>query len=304
MTGATSVGFAGLGRMGGAMARNVLDAGFPLTVHNRTAARCEPLRSAGAAVAATPGEMAGASDVVVTMVADAEAARAVIDGPQGILSGARPGLVLVEMSTIGPEAARELAARAAADGVTMIDAPVSGSVSVAEAAQLTAMVGGEVEGFERARPVLEAMTKAQFHLGPSGAGAAMKLAVNVIIASTTHALSEALVLAETSGISRGDAYEVIANSAIASPFVAYKRAAFEDPDGTPPAFALDLMRKDLALALELGGRARIPLLAAGAACEAMTLAAGLRGGEEDLVGVADALRQLAANVATPEEASP
>ncbi len=156
------------------------------------------------------------------------------------------------------------------------------------------MVGGEEAALERARPVLEAMTKAHFHLGASGAGAAMKLGVNVMIASTTVAISEALVLAEAAGIERADAYEVIAAGALKSPFVEYKEAAFLDPDGTPPAFALDLMRKDLRLALEQGDAAGLPLLGAGAAADAMTLAAGLEGGDEDLVRVADALRRIAA----------
>jgi 3-hydroxyisobutyrate dehydrogenase-like beta-hydroxyacid dehydrogenase len=217
----------------------------------------------------------------------------VIEGPHGILAGASPGLVLIEMSTIGPDAARELSARAAAGGVAMIDAPVSGSVSVAESAALTTMVGGDLATFDRALPVLEAMTKAQFHLGPAGAGAAMKLGLNILIASTTHAISEALVLAESSGISREDAYEVLAASAVASPFVDYKREAFLDPDGVPAAFSLDLMRKDLALAMALGEASRIPLLASAAAAEAMTLAAGLEGGDGDLVRVADALRRVA-----------
>jgi 3-hydroxyisobutyrate dehydrogenase-like beta-hydroxyacid dehydrogenase len=293
VSGSIAVGFAGIGRMGLPMAQNVLAAGFPLTVYNRSAERCEPLRGAGAAVAETPAELARECNVVVTMVADAAAAREVIDGPDGVLRAAVPGLVLVEMSTIGPNAARALASAAAVHGVAMIDAPVSGSTSVAEAAQLTAMVGGERAAFERAGPVLEAMTKAQFHLGPSGAGAAMKLALNVMIASAAHSISEALVLAERSGIEPESAYEVIASSALASPFVAYKRDAFIDPEGTPTAFALDLMRKDLALAVALGQESRLPMLAASAAAEAMTLAAGLEGGDEDLARVAQALRRIA-----------
>ena len=183
----------------------------------------------------------------------------------------------------------------------MLDAPVSGSVAVAEAAALVAMVGGEADALERARPVLEAMTKAQFHLGGSGAGAAMKLGVNVMIASQTVAISEALILAEAAGIERADAYEVIAAGALASPFVEYKKAAFLDPDGTPPAFALDLMRKDLKLALEQGEAAGVPLFGAGAAADAMTVAAGLEGGDEDLVRVADALRRIAAGARRREE---
>jgi len=288
------VGFIGIGRMGLPMARNVLAAGFPLTVFNRTPERCEPLAAAGATVAETPSELAAASDVVVTMVADADAVRALLDGDDGILLGAAPGLVLAEMSTIGPLAARELAARCAEHGVAMLDAPVSGSTAVAEAAGLVVMVGGEAAAFERARPVLAAISKAQFHLGPSGAGAAVKVGLNVIIAATTVAVSEALVLAEEAGVEREAAYEVIGSSAVASPFVEYKRAAFLDPDGTPTAFALELMAKDLGLARALGERDGVPLLGAAGSAQAIALAAGLEGPGEDLVRVADALRRVAA----------
>jgi 3-hydroxyisobutyrate dehydrogenase-like beta-hydroxyacid dehydrogenase len=287
------VAFIGIGKMGLPMAGNVLRAGHDLTVFNRTASRCDPLAGDGATVAGSAAEAVRGAEVLVTMVADGAAVDAQLEGDEGFLSDAPDGLVWLEMSTIGPTAARRFADRASGAGITMLDAPVSGSVTVAEAAGLVAMVGGPADALERARPVLEAMTKAQFHLGGTGAGAAMKLAVNVMIASQTVAISEALTLAEAAGIERADAYDVIAAGALASPFVEYKKAAFLDPDGTPPAFALDLMRKDLKLALEQGEAAGLPLLGAGAAAEAVTVAAGLEGGDEDLVRVADALRRIA-----------
>jgi 3-hydroxyisobutyrate dehydrogenase-like beta-hydroxyacid dehydrogenase len=288
------VAFIGIGKMGLPMAGNVLRAGHELTVFNRTASRSDPLRDDGATVATSAAEAVRGAEVLVTMVADGAAVDAQLEGDEGFLSEAPDGLVWLEMSTIGPTAARRFAARAADAGIQMLDAPVSGSVAVAEAAGLVAMVGGPSEALERARPVLEAMTKAHFHLGGSGAGAAMKLGVNVMIASQTVAISEALNLAEAAGIERADAYDVIAAGALASPFVEYKKAAFLDPDGTPPAFALDLMRKDLKLALEQGEAAGLPLFGAGAAAEAVTVAAGLEGGDQDLVRVADALRRIAA----------
>jgi 3-hydroxyisobutyrate dehydrogenase-like beta-hydroxyacid dehydrogenase len=288
------VAFIGIGKMGLPMAGNVLRAGHELTVFNRTASRCDPLRDDGATVATSAAEAVRGAEVLVTMVADGAAVDAQLEGDDGFLSEAPDGLVWLEMSTIGPTAARRFAARAAEAGIQMLDAPVSGSVTVAEAAGLVAMVGGPGDALERARPVLEAMTKAHFHLGGSGTGAAMKLGVNVMIASQTVAISEALNLAEAAGIERADAYDVIAAGALASPFVEYKKAAFLDPDGTPPAFALDLMRKDLKLALEQGDAAGVPLFGAGAAADAMTIAAGLEGGDEDLVRVADALRRIAA----------
>jgi 3-hydroxyisobutyrate dehydrogenase-like beta-hydroxyacid dehydrogenase len=288
------VAFIGIGKMGLPMAGNVLRAGHDLTVFNRTASRTDPLRDDGATVATSAAEAVRGAEVLVTMVADGAVVDAQLEGDEGFLADAPDGLVWLEMSTVGPTAARRFAARAAEAGVLMLDAPVSGSVTVAEAAGLVAMVGGPADALERARPVLEAMTKAHFHLGGAGAGAAMKLGVNVMIASQTVAISEALNLAEAAGIERADAYDVIAAGALASPFVDYKRAAFLDPDGTPPAFALDLMRKDLKLALEQGEAAGLPLLGAGAAAEAVTVAAGLEGGDEDLVRVADALRRIAA----------
>jgi 3-hydroxyisobutyrate dehydrogenase-like beta-hydroxyacid dehydrogenase len=295
------VGFAGIGRMGLPMARNVLDAGFPLTVFNRTPERCAPLVEAGAALAATPAELARASDVAITMVADGDAVRALLDGPDGLLAGARPDLVLSEMSTIGPLAARELAAHCAEHGVAMIDAPVSGSIAVATAGQLTILAGGEEAALERARPVLDAMSKAVLHLGPSGSGAAIKLSINLIIGATVQSVSEALVVAEASGIEREAAYDAIASSVVGSTFVDYKRDAWLDPDGTPTAFTLDLMLKDLGLALELGMATGVPLLATSAAVNGTTLAIGLEGGDGDQVRIADALRQVRDKQARTEE---
>jgi 3-hydroxyisobutyrate dehydrogenase-like beta-hydroxyacid dehydrogenase len=295
------VAFIGMGKMGLPMAGNVLRAGHELTVFNRTASRCDPLREDGATVAGSAAEAVRDAEVLVTMVADGAAVDAQLEGDEGFLANAPDGLVWLEMSTIGPTAARAFAARAADAGIRMLDAPVSGSVAVAEAAGLVAMVGGPGDALERARPVLEAMTKAHFHLGGAGAGAAMKLAVNVMIAAQTVAISEALTLAEAAGIERPDAYEVIAAGALASPFVDYKKAAFLDPDGTPPAFALELMRKDLKLALAQGEAAGLPLFGAGASADAMTVAAGLEGGDQDLVKVADALRRIAAGTADPKD---
>lgn len=288
----SAVGFAGIGRMGLPMARNLLSAGVPVQVFNRHPERCQPLVEAGALAVSSPERLAAACEVVITMVADADAAREVIAGPGGVLKGAGPGSIVVEMSTIGPAAARELAAAAARQEVALLDAPVSGSVSTAEAGELTTMVGGEVEAFERVRPTLAAMTRAQFHLGPSGAGAAMKLALNLLVASTAHALSEALVLAESAGVAPEDAYEVVMASAVSSPFVRYKRDAYLSPARTPAAFSLQLMDKDLELAEALAAESHLPLLAAAAAREAVARAEELVGGDADIAELAEALRRI------------
>jgi 3-hydroxyisobutyrate dehydrogenase-like beta-hydroxyacid dehydrogenase len=263
--------------MGLAMARNVLGAGFPLLVWNRTADRCAPLVEAGAGLAAAAGALADA-DVVVTMVSDGQAARAVLV-ESGLLAQLRPGSVVLEMSTIGPAAVAELAAEAHRHGVHLLDAPVSGSVSVAEAAQLFAMVGGEREPYELAVPVLDAMTKGHVLLGASGAGAAMKLAVNAMIAVTNESIAETLALAERFGIERERAYDVLACGALASPFVLYKRGAFLHPDTEPVAFTTALMRKDTALAHDLAEQLGVRMPAATAA--AGVLDEALRNGLAD-----------------------
>jgi 3-hydroxyisobutyrate dehydrogenase/2-hydroxy-3-oxopropionate reductase len=261
--------------MGLAMAGNVLRAGFPLVVWNRTAGRCKPLVDEGAAPAAEPAELAGA-DVVVSMLSDGAAARSVLV-ESGLLDDLRPGSVVLEMSTIGPVAAQELAAEARRRDAYLLDAPVSGSVSVAEAAQLFAMVGGEQGAYERAAPLLDAMTKGHMLLGPSGSGAAMKLAVNSMIAVNNESIAETITLAERFGIDPELAYDVLAGGVLASPFLLYKRAAFLHPDTEPVAFTTALMRKDAELAQDLAARlgVRIPAAAAAAAVLAEAVERGL-----------------------------
>jgi 3-hydroxyisobutyrate dehydrogenase/2-hydroxy-3-oxopropionate reductase len=258
-----TAGFAGIGRMGFAMARNVRRAGFPLAVWNRTAERCTPLVAEGATAAGEPAALASA-DAVVTMVSDGAAVRAVLV-ESGLLDRLRPGSIVLEMSTIGPDAARELAAEARQRDVYLLDAPVSGSVTVAEAAQLFAMVGGDRAAYEAAAPVLDAMTKGHVFLGPSGAGAAMKLAVNSMIAVTNESIAETLTLAEQFGIGREAAYDVLASGVLSSPFLLYKRGAFLHPDTEPVAFTTTLMRKDVELARKLATRTGVRVPAAAAA---------------------------------------
>ena len=260
---APTVGVVGTGRMGSAMAKALARAGRPLVLHNRSRDRAEALAAElGARVAATPAEAAAAADVTITMLADDDAVAQVYGADDGLLAGARRGSVLVDLSTVTPEALRAFAPAARAAGVGLLDAPVSGSTALAEAGQLTLMVGGDEADLDRARPALEALAKTIFHLGPLGTGAAMKLAANAVIFGLNEALSEGLVLAELAGIDRSAAYDVLAASAVAAPYVGYKRAAFLDPEGTPVAFSLDLAAKDLRLitafaeSLGLGSRRR------------------------------------------------
>jgi 3-hydroxyisobutyrate dehydrogenase-like beta-hydroxyacid dehydrogenase len=280
--------------MGFAMARNVLGAGFPLIVFNRTASRATPLVDEGAAAVTSPTEL-GVCDIVVTMVSDGGGAwEILVDG--GLLDALRPGSVVLEMSTIGPTAAQGLAGEAEQRGVQLLDAPVSGSVSVAEAGQLFAMVGGDGDAYKRAIPVLDAMTKGHAFLGRSGAGAAMKLALNAMVAATNESVAETIALAKRFGIDPETAYDVLSGGALASPFLQYKRRAFLHPESEPAAFTAALMRKDLALVEELASRLEVRMPVAEAAAQVLdeALASGL--GEADMASV---LRLLDGNVTTP-----
>jgi 3-hydroxyisobutyrate dehydrogenase/2-hydroxy-3-oxopropionate reductase len=287
------VGFIGLGRMGRPMVDNLLDAGFPVTVYNRTRANCEPFAARGARVADTPADVARGAELTITMLADGPAAEAMYDGPDGVLAGLGQGGLVLEMSTIGPALVRSLAARAAERGAILLDAPVSGSIPAARGAQLVVMAGGDAAAFERARPVLAALSRVQYHMGAVGAGAAMKLAVNALIGVTNLALSEVLVAAERSGIEPGRALDILADSAIGSPYIAYKREAFLDPDGVEVFFTVRLLKKDLGLALDLGLAADVPMFSVALADQALTLAAASGYGEDDVVRMADVLRAQA-----------
>jgi 3-hydroxyisobutyrate dehydrogenase-like beta-hydroxyacid dehydrogenase len=229
--------------------------------------------------------------VLITMVSDAAAAREVLGGLEG-----PAGLIVCEMSTIGPVAARALAAELATRGIRMLDAPVSGSTATADAGQLTVMAGGERAAFERARPVLAGLSAQQLWLGPSGAGAAMKLALNGMIAVSAQMIAEALTVAERSGIERARAYDAIAASALRSPFADYKRDAFL-ADAPDTAFAVALMQKDLALALEQSRALGVPLAAVAAADTLMAEARRRFGDDADIASVAAALRQTTLEVA-------
>jgi len=265
------------------MARNVLRAGFPLLVWNRTAERCAPLVEEGAEAVPDPASLAAAG-VVVTMLTDGRAAHSVLV-ESGLVEQLRPGSIVLEMSTIGPSAVAELAREAHRNEVDLLDAPVSGSVSVAEAAQLFVMVGGDQRAYERVAPVLDAMTKGHMLLGPSGAGAAMKLAVNAMIAVTNESLAETLVLAERFGIERERAYDVLAGGVLASPFLLYKRGAFLRPETEAVAFTAALMRKDASLAEDLAAQlgVRLPAVAAAAGVLEEAIRDGL--GEADMASV-------------------
>jgi 3-hydroxyisobutyrate dehydrogenase-like beta-hydroxyacid dehydrogenase len=281
----------GMGRMGAAMARRLAGGDFDLTVWNRSQEVARTVANdTGAAVAVTAAAAAAQADVVISSLADDAAVEAVHTGPDGTIEGIGNGTVVLETSTVDPETIRRLAARFREAGGHLLDSPVSGSVALVEQGTLTAMVGGHLEALEQARPVLERLTKAVFHLGDSGTGATMKLAVNSLVHATNLAIAEALVLAEAAGVDRDKAYEVFASSAAASPFLLYKREGFEHPESAPVAFSLDLVGKDLELILALAHRSGAPMPQLEVTAETTSAAIAAGRGNEDMCAVAEFLR--------------
>ena len=254
------VGFIGLGRMGIPMARNIASAGYPVILYNRTRDKAEALAAeTGSRVGETPAAVAHDSDIVITMLADVDVVTEVFTQQDGILSGLRSGTLAVDMGTTGPEAIQLLGRLVRARGGTFMDACVSGSTALAAGGNLTVMVGGEAKDFARVQAILSKVATHVFHCGPLGAGTTLKLAVNTIIYGLCEALSEGLVFAERAGISRDAAYEVFAASAIAAPFVLYRRDEFENPGEQPVAFRLALAKKDMDLIIAMAQRIGAPM---------------------------------------------
>jgi 3-hydroxyisobutyrate dehydrogenase-like beta-hydroxyacid dehydrogenase len=285
------VGFVGLGVMGGGVAKRLLDAQHAVTGWNRTKEKAQWLIDGGMRWAETPRAVAEQSDVVFTMVTNTDAVQAVTQGPEGILAGLRPDSVYVDMSTASPANTRALAEEVAERGGHMLDAPVSGSVITLDQGKLAVMVGGEPEVFERVKPILEDIGPKVFHVGPSGAAVTMKIATNLSLAVQMLAFSEGVLLAEKSGISRETAVEVALASVIASPMVAYRGPfVLEQPEEA--WFDVNMMQKDMNLALELGRELDVPLPTTAVTNEFLTAARGMGLENKDFAIVFDVLAQM------------
>jgi len=259
-----TVGFIGLGLMGKPMAGNLLKAGFPLIVWNRTKSRADELVSEGARLAAEPWDVSAHADVLITMVSDPAAVAMVLWGPKGALQTLRSGTTMIDSSTVSPELARRASQACAAKGADYLDAPVTGGDWGAKKGELVFMIGGKPEVFERVKPVFEAMGKKFFLLGPNGAGQTVKLAMNLLLALEVQALAEALELVTRSGISGEKLVEVM-QSSMARAGVLDVKAPFMLKNEFPASFPLRLMHKDIRLALELAKEKGISLPAGTAA---------------------------------------
>lgn len=257
----TNVGFVGLGIMGAGMARNLVAAGFDTVVWNRTTNKAESFcENHGAAVAATPVELAAASDVIVVCVSDTPDVEDVLTRADGLLAGAEPGTLIVDCSTISPSVTRDLAARAADQGVAWCDAPVSGGSEGAAEGTLSAMVGGSEEDVARARPVLEAMCAKVTHVGPVGSGQAVKLVNQVLVVTTMLGVGEAMLFADAQGLDLDRTIEAVSGGAAGS-WALTNRAPQMAARDWRPGFTIDLQVKDLRLVLELADELRLPLMA-------------------------------------------
>ncbi|MBA3261732.1 MAG: NAD(P)-dependent oxidoreductase [Thermoleophilaceae bacterium] len=261
MSQATTVGLIGLGAMGSRLGMRLCEAGHELVIWNRTPGKLEPLLAAGGRAAATPGDAARAAQVTITMLSDASALEAVIEGPQGLAAGLRPDAVLIDMSTIGPAAATWLRS-AVPNGVGVLDAPVLGSVAEAQAGTLRILVGGPPDLVEAWRPLLEVLG-VPVHLGPAGAGAAAKLVVNASLFGVLGVLAEAVALADSLGLSRKATFESLSLTPLAEQASRRRRVIETDPPKT--RFALSLARKDAELVAQAAAAVGLDLRLARAA---------------------------------------
>jgi 3-hydroxyisobutyrate dehydrogenase len=282
------VAFLGLGVMGGGMAARLLAAGFRVTAWNRTPARGDALKRAGAVIAATPREAAADADAIVAMVADDRASRAVWTGADGALASARRGAIAVECSTLSPEWILELSTLAAARGVSFLDAPVTGSRPHAANGELLFLVGGDTDVLDRARPVLAPMSRGIVHLGPVASGARMKLVNNFVCGVQAAALAEALAFIEASGLDPAAAVDVLANGAPGSPLVKGVSARMLARDYAV-MFMLSLMRKDLDYAGAEARRHGVTLETARTARDLFDRAVGAGWGDKDFAALAETI---------------
>ncbi len=286
------LGFVGLGVMGSRMVQRLLDAGHTITGYNRTQSKAQWLLDLGMQWGHTPGAVAQAADVVFTMVANTAALQAVTGGADGILAGLRPGAIFIDMSTVSPAASRALAAQAAATGAHMLDAPVSGSVITLEQGKLSIMVGGERAAYERVQSILQDIGPKVTYVGANGLAIGMKIATNLSLAVQMLAFSEGVLLAEKSGIARETAVEVLLHSVIASPMVQY-RGPFVLGMPEEAWFDVNMMQKDLLLALEMGRELDVPLPTTAVTNQMLTAARGMGLAEKDFAVVFEALARMA-----------
>ncbi len=288
----THIGFVGLGAMGSRVVKRLLDAGYTVTGYNRTRSKAQWLLDAGMRWGDTPRTVAEMADVIFTMVTNTQALQEVVGGHNGILAGLREGKIYIDMSTVSPSKSREVAAKVAATGAHMLDVPVSGSVITLEQGNLSLMVGGDRTIFEQVKPILLAIGPKVNYVGNNGQAVLMKIAINLNLQVQFLAFCEGLLLAEKGGIPREMALEVILNSVIASPSLKY-RTPFILNMPEEAWFDVNMMQKDMLLALELGRELDVPLPTVAISNEFLTAARAMGLAKHDFAIVFKVLARMA-----------
>jgi 3-hydroxyisobutyrate dehydrogenase-like beta-hydroxyacid dehydrogenase len=286
------LGFVGLGVMGGGIARRLLEAGHQVHGYNRTREKGRPFEELGLVLEESPRAVAESADVVLSMVTNVAALRAVAEGDEGILAGLAPGKIWIDMTTAAPAVSRELAAQARERGADMVDAPVSGSVSTLEEGRLSIMVGGRPETFAQVEPILKDVGPKVTLVGDNGQALLLKIAINLSLQVQMVAFSEGLLLAEKDGIDREVALDVMLNSVIASPMLKYRGPfVLEQPEEA--WFNVNMMQKDMLLALDLGRELDVPMPTTAISNELLTAARGMGLAHHDFAIVFEVLARMA-----------
>lgn len=286
-----NLGYVGLGVMGSHMTEKLLEKGHTVTGYNRTRSKAQWLLDKGMKWADSPRAVCAASDIVFSMVTNSQALTQIADGPNGILEGLVSGKVWVDMSTVSPAISRGLAAKVREKGADMVDAPVSGSVVTVQQGKLSVMVGGRADTFERIKPVLLDLGPKVTHVGENGLALVMKIAINLCLPTQILAFAEGVLLAEKSGISREKAVEALLNSVVASPMLQY-RGPFVLKMPEEAWFNVNMMQKDMQLALELGRQVNVPLPTSSVSNELLTAARAMGLAEQDFAIIYKVLERL------------
>ncbi|HLV86818.1 MAG TPA: NAD(P)-dependent oxidoreductase [Candidatus Sulfotelmatobacter sp.] len=291
------VGFIGLGVMGGNMVDRLLSKGHSVTGFNRTRKKAQWLIDKGMHWADSPRAVASASDYTFAMVTNAAAIHSIAEGPDGVLAGLGPGKTFIDMSTVSPSVSRSLAEKVRATGADMVDSPVSGSVITLQQGKLSVMVGGRKETFEKIKPLLFDIGPKVTHVGDNGLALSMKIATNLSLAVQMLAFSEGVLLAEKSGIAREVAVDVLTHSAIASPMIQY-RGPFVLQQPEEAWFDVNMMQKDMVLAMDLGRQLDVPLPTTAVSNEILTAARGMGWTKYDFACMFDVLAAMS-GISTP-----
>ncbi len=286
-----NLGFIGLGVMGSQMVNRLLDKGHTVTGYNRTRSKAEWLIKRGMRWADSPRAVAQAVEVIFTMVTNAIALTTITEGPDGLLAGSSAGKILVDMSTVSPAVSRALAAKIRDKGGDMVDSPVSGSVITLQEGKLSVMVGGRRDTFERVKPLLLDIGPKVTYVGENGLALSMKIATNLSLAVQMLAFCEGVLLAEKSGIARETAVDVLTHSAVASPMIQY-RGPFVLRMPEEAWFDVNMMQKDMLLAMELGRQLNVPLPTTAVSNEFLTAARGMGWEKKDFAVVFDVLARM------------